>query len=198
MTQSGIKLFNFQGAPVTLKWWFLILLAFLSFQSVVIIFASVLLHELGHAYVANKLGYKVNGVNIDIFFGSAEIDLSQVHERDSIKITLGGPIMNLILCLITFPFSYLGYGDLFADIFNINGILFISNMLPIYPLDGGRIFRDIMIIKNRRIAIKVSAMVSLSFSLMSAGVGIIFGYWMASIFALLFAYFALKDLKIIK
>lgn len=197
MTQSGIKLFNFQGAPVILKWWFLLLLAFLSLQSVVIIFASVLLHELGHAFVANKLGYRVNGINIDLFFGSAEIDLSQVHERDSIKITLGGPVMNFFICLISFPFYYLGYSDIFTEIFNINGILFLSNMLPIYPLDGGRIFRDIMIINNRRIAIRISALVSLSFSLIAAGLGLVFGHWTVSIFALLFAYFAVKDLKII-
>ncbi len=199
MTQSGIKLFDFQGSPVILKWWFFILFAFLSPILVVIIFMSVLLHEMGHAYVANKLGYRVRGISIDVFFGAAEMDISQIHERDSIKITLGGPVINLILFLISsliwiiIPIG--SVKEILWSALSVNAILFISNMLPIFPTDGGRIFRDIMVIKNRQRAIEISAIVSLIFCILVAIFGAIFGHWMVVIFAIFFGYLAIKELK---
>lgn len=201
MTQSGIKLFNFQGSPVVLKWWFLLLFGFLDPIWVLAVFFSILLHEMGHAYMANKLGYRVSGIDIDIFSGSAKIE-SNMHERDSIKITVSGPIVNLILCLISLPFLYFDLNDRTNDlvnmIFTINGILFISNILPIYPTDGGRILRDILLIKNRRNAIKVSCVVTIIFSSLIAVIGIIFGHWIISIFAIFFGFLAIKELKQIR
>ena len=62
-----IKLFNFQGVPVYLKLWFLLLFAWIPFSYVIAIFISILVHELAHAYVANKLGYNVFKVYIGLF-----------------------------------------------------------------------------------------------------------------------------------
>jgi stage IV sporulation protein FB len=148
--------------------------------------------------MANKLGYRVIGIDIDIFSGTAKIE-SRMHERDSVKITVAGPMVNLILCLVFFPLTYLELGDIMDNLVNIiyvvNGILLISNILPIYPTDGGQILRDILIIKNRRTAIKISCIVTIVFSSLVAIVGLIFGHWIVSIFAAYFGYLAIKELN---
>jgi len=197
MTQSGIKLFNFQKSPVILKWWFFLFFAFLTPTQVLILFFSILLHEMGHAFMANKQGYGVKEIGVDMFFGSCVFSSPYIHERDSIKITLAGPMANLLLCAISFPFYYLNMGDIFQQIFNLNATLFLINLVPIYPLDGGSILRDILIIKIRRKAIEISAKISLSISVISAGILFYHGYLIGGFFALYFGYLALKELKYI-
>ena len=201
MNNDGIKLFNYQGTPVILKWWFFLSFLFFDPITVSIIFFSVLLHELGHSYVANKLGYKVNEIVVSLLYGYASIPMTNIHERDSIKIVLGGPIVNLILFLISGVPLFFGFTDKFSiieSIYMINGIIFISNMLPIYPTDGGRIFRDVMMIKNRTTGVEVSSIVSFTFCMIVLIAGIVYGYWIASIFAGYFGYLALKELNYFK
>ena len=119
-----IKLFDFQRIPVYLKLWFLLLFAWLPFSYVIAIFISILVHELAHAYVANKLGYNVFKVYIGLFNGAAEMNLSQIHERDSIKIVAAGPLSNLILFFASLIFISAGYSNQFiTDFANVNLLL---------------------------------------------------------------------------
>lgn len=104
-----LKMFDFKGSPVYLKLWFLLMFAWVSPSMVAVIFLSILAHELAHAFVANRLGYRVRRVYIDIFFGAAEIDLEYCSERDLIPIVAAGPLINLGLffislgCVMAFP-----------------------------------------------------------------------------------------------
>ncbi len=101
---------------------------------------GIILHELGHAYVAKKLGYKLKNISF-LPFG-AELNIKQkFFKNHEILIAIAGPIVNVLLILIglaicwLFPITYFYLSDfVFA-----NFIIFIFNMLPIYPLDGGRI-----------------------------------------------------------
>jgi hypothetical protein len=103
------KMFTFQGSPVYFKLWFLLLFAWVSPSIVVAIFLSVLVHELAHAAVANRLGYNVRQIYIDLFYGAAEIDLDHCPERDAIQIVGAGPISNLLLGIVSFGL-YAGTG----------------------------------------------------------------------------------------
>jgi hypothetical protein len=69
--------------------------------AVVAVFTSVLIHELAHAWMANRKGYQVYGVSIDILSGAASID-SNMHDRDSIPIVAAGPISTLMLCVSSY------------------------------------------------------------------------------------------------
>jgi Zn-dependent protease len=168
---------------------------------VVAIFLSVLVHELAHAFVANRLGYNVRQIYIDLFYGAAEIDLDHCPERDAIQIIGAGPISNLLLAIVSFGL-YAGTGIPFlTEMIVVNVVLFIFNILPIYPMDGGRIFRSFLMMKmssNRRLAKKISDWTSLVFSIALLGYCIFTSNIMLGIFSLLFIYFALKELKIIK
>jgi len=97
---------------------------------------------------------------------------------------------------------YAGTGIPFlTEMIVVNVVLFIFNILPIYPMDGGRIFRSLLMMKmpsNRRLAKKISDWTSLVFSVALLAYCIYTSSLMLGIFSLLFIYFALKELKFIK
>ncbi len=110
---------------------------------------ALLLHELAHLFVANRRGYKLKTFRIDMF--GFEVELNEgIEDRDSFAINIAGPMMNLLLCVICMasywllPCSY-EYLNMFCF---SNLILAGFNMIPIYPLDGGKILKSI--IKNNK------------------------------------------------
>lgn len=101
---------------------------------------AVMLHEFAHARVAKKLGYALNEIKLMPYGASlcGSVDMSPKHE---ILIAAAGPIVNLVLGLVfaamwwIVPSSYA-----FTQVFCVcNMYIGIFNMLPVYPLDGGRI-----------------------------------------------------------
>lgn len=200
------KLFNFQGSPVIFKITFLLLFLILPPSMVIGLFLSVLIHELSHTYIANKLGYRVNRIFIDFLGGGAEINLNNIHEKDSIKIVAAGPLINLLLfllCFYIYPFfeSFDIIYVFLKDLYYINLLLFLFNVLPIRPLDGGLLFRDILIYKMRRQrekAIKISNYTSLFVSVCL----LIFSLSMLDlimiVFSCIFLYYSFLDLGWLK
>ena len=204
--KQSFKLFDFQKAPVTLSLWFFLLFLMLPVNMVISIFISVLVHELAHAWVANRKGYQVYGINIDIFSGSASID-TNMHERDSIPIVAAGPISNVLLAGIGFISIFILPHDVLVltkefivSFITVNIILAIFNILPIFPMDGGRIVKDFLVLKmkDRRKAKRIAASISLIFSALLLVYSI---YTFSLILILLsgyFGYLALKDLGFVK
>jgi stage IV sporulation protein FB len=145
---NAFKLFYFKGTPVYLKYWFFILLLFgpIFFISILI---AVLVHELAHAYVGKLLGCDVDKVYIDILYGAAEIDMTHTSNRDDIFIVAAGPLSNLLLFGLGYLCINSGYIDntilleFLTKSNELNLILFIFNILPIFPMDGGRISKSI-------------------------------------------------------
>ena len=196
--KQSIKLFNFQGAPVSLSIWFFLLFLMLPITMVFAVFFSVLIHELAHAWMANKKGYQVYGVTIDMISGAASID-ANMHERDSIPITAAGPISTLILCVSALILQPIIPHQFVNDMFKINLFLFIFNILPIYPMDGGQIVRSFANLSNNRYRNRrLASWVSLIFS----GLVLAFAIYTWSIIMALiagyFGYLALKELGYIK
>ena len=201
---KNIKLFNFMGSPVNLNPLFLILFLFFGPVEVISIFISILVHEMAHAFVANRRGYLVKSVNVGLFFGTAEIDMSNIHERDSIPISFAGPLSNLLLFVLFLGLSPFIIGTLLEPhliyFLFINLLLFIFNLIPIYPMDGGRILRDslYLLLKDRRRSKRISSWISLVLSISLIGISIITGSFILAFFMGLFAYQALKDIGFVK
>lgn len=117
-------------------------------MSAILLFACVLLHELSHSYVAQKSGIPVPRITLFIFGGVAQISEEPKSARMEFNIAVAGPICSLILAVI---FWALTNSALFANstpfvaIFDylafVNLALVIFNMIPGFPLDGGRILR---------------------------------------------------------
>lgn len=195
MKSYKIKLFNFLKAPVYLDIFFLITFAFLEINMVIALFLSILVHEMAHAWVADKKGYKVYGIEIGLLAGFASIQ-ANVNQRDSLPITFAGPLSNILISIISF-LSLLFFDSVFLDnLLIINILLFIFNILPIYPMDGGIIFRDILMLSmNRRIGKKIANKVSLITSIILSIISLYFGFIIMSLLSIYFIYTSYNELK---
>ncbi len=114
-----------------------------------LLFASVLLHELGHAVVALRSNIPVRSITLFIFGGVAQIGAEPLTPKAEFLIAIAGPAVSLALALLftvlqpalagTEPLlglvKYLAY---------INLALAVFNLIPGFPLDGGRVFRSIV------------------------------------------------------
>lgn len=107
-------------------------------------------HEYSHYFVAKKLGYSLNSITFSPFGASLNGSKNYFKKKDEILISLAGPLCNLALAIFfialwwLFPTTYLV--TYFFVLSNIS--LFIFNMLPLFPLDAGRIL--IVLLKGRK------------------------------------------------
>ena len=102
--KTSFKLFDFVGAPVELSLWFFILFLWMPVSLVIAIFVSVLIHEMAHAYVADRRGWRVFGIKVDLFTGSAAVD-TNIPEKDAIPVVAAGPLSNLLLAILCIRWS---------------------------------------------------------------------------------------------
>ncbi len=106
------------------------------------LFASILLHELGHAVVARRNGVNVKRISLWAFGGVAQLDGEAATPRAEFKIAGIGPAISLVLGLALFiPATALSgiAGAVVAWLASINVILAVFNLIPGAPLDGGRL-----------------------------------------------------------
>ena len=201
--KNTFKLFDFMETPVYLKYWFFILLPLFILQSggfteqglltgldlFLSIFVAVLIHELAHTAVAKKLKHSVEHVYLDVFNGAAAIDTTYLAYKDTILIVLAGPLSNLVLYFIGY---YLGL-DIFSS---VNIFLFIFNILPIYPMDGGRICKAIcQWVTKPSIGRKINGYISIVFSILLFIFSIMASYLLMAIFAALFVFYSYKEIE---
>lgn len=202
--KNAIKIFTYNETPIYIKYWFFILLLVISPIKVASLFIGVLIHELAHAIEAKKLGYKTDYIFIDVFYGGALIDSKyQYNNLHAIKIAAAGPLSNIILSSITFSImlftkqyeSLIFLNEYLSTFMTINFILGFSNLLPIYPLDGGRISKGLLNIfsDNRTKARKINSMISLFTTISLITVCSLYGYWILSLFCLTFLYTSYKE-----
>lgn len=103
----------------------------------------IFLHELSHIIVGLCLGLRVSSINMNVFGFSTEL-YTYKSKKSYIKIItyLAGPIFNLI-CAMFFYYSKT-QSEMTTNIIYTNFLLCIFNMLPILPLDGGKILKEIL------------------------------------------------------
>lgn len=172
------------GFPVEISWSFLLLLAvaLLAFGGVsavfiiLLAFGSVLLHELGHAVVARRLGVRVSGIELGFFGGAAkmvELPRSANHE---IAIAAAGPAVSLMLAGAGFGLGAVLGSALLVQIGWINAVIAAFNLLPALPMDGGRILRALL---TRRMdfvsATDLAVKISRGFAIFFAVGGLVWG-----------------------
>ncbi len=105
-------------------------------------FIFILLHELGHAITGITLGLKIKKININVFGLSIEFEnYGKERINNKIIIDTAGPAINIISFIVAVIFKN-------KEIAYINILLAIINLLPIYPLDGGRIVKNLLLKKH--------------------------------------------------
>ncbi len=107
---------------------------------------TALLHECGHIFCAERLGFECTKISLMPYGAAAACDIGGISPWDEIKLALAGPAVNLFLCVAVaglwwfVPETY-AYTDL---IFYANSAMLVLNLLPAYPLDGGRVAKCVL------------------------------------------------------
>ncbi len=142
------------------------------------LFGSVAVHELGHAVVAMNKRIRVREILLLPIGGLAQLERMPSRPRDEIHIAVAGPLVSLALAVGSF-FLYLFFAGwmprsvplLFAVLASMNFMLAVFNMLPSFPMDGGRVFRALLTPRlGRVVATRIAAQTG-------RAMAILFGIW---------------------
>jgi Zn-dependent protease/predicted transcriptional regulator len=114
-------------------------------------FGSVLAHEMAHAIVARRRGIPVRGITLFLFGGATHAKVESRGPRDELVVSVVGPITSLVLGGLFLLIGNLGREAIFRPVAGglrylgaVNLLLAIFNMLPGFPLDGGRVLRSLV------------------------------------------------------
>ncbi len=132
-----------EAGPTGLVWSLITIVAF---------FTCVVLHELGHSFMALRYGIGVRRILLMPIGGMAEMDSIPRRPSREFLMTLAGPAVNFVLAALlgavvrTFPdeISYYTLPGLVYQLFIANLVMGCFNLVPVFPMDGGRIFRAIL------------------------------------------------------
>ena len=169
MFNQSIKIVTVWGIPIKLHASLLLLVLYFVFAASVdsldglllilalssLLFASIAAHELGHSYVAIRQGCRVREITLLFMGGAAQMEQMPTRPRDEILMDLAGPVVSLTLGLTAWTvlhavpeatiddaegLSSLGFALLYFIAF-VNTMLGTFNLLPAFPMDGGRVLR---------------------------------------------------------
>ena len=187
MPSGGLTLFRVRGIRISVDYsWFIVLFLIifwlsgsyrdilgaddgdlgpyaLAVASALLFFASIVLHELGHAFVAMRHGIGISGISLWMFGGVAFLDRDSDSPATEFKIAIAGPVVTAVIVVVCFGLGLLlAGGDDFRDAALTNGeartsalaalivwlgginlLVLVFNLVPAFPLDGGRVARAI-------------------------------------------------------
>ena len=220
MFKTSLKLFKIAGIEIRLDYsWFLIfailayyfgfsyfpqllpelnagIIALITIITVLLFFFSVLVHELCHSLIAKSKGIEVKRISLWIFGGMAEIEKEPDTPAKEFVMAIAGPVASFVLAVIFgivwfFTRNFAPVGEPAAYLAGINIILGVFNLLPGYPLDGGRVLRSIIwkATGNLKRSTFIASITGRVFGFMLIAVGIVFvftgnflnGVWFALI-----------------
>lgn len=110
-----------------------------------LLFGSVAFHELAHSFVAKRYKISIESITLFIFGGVAQMRGEPPHPKAEFRIAIAGPLSSFFLSVFFFFLSLNttgGVKSLFAYLAQINLIIGIFNLIPGFPMDGGRVLRS--------------------------------------------------------
>jgi Zn-dependent protease len=162
--------------------------------SVLLLFASLIVHEIGHALAARRQGIDVRRIDLFLFGGLTQMSRDAATPGEEFKVAAAGPLATLgvIFVCVAVDLSIVGLHRLthaivldsdiritpvllsLSWLLPMNVLLLIFNLIPAFPLDGGRIARAIVwrITGDKRRGTQISAKLGQGFAVILAGIGI--------------------------
>ncbi len=121
----------------------------MGFALALLLFASVLLHELGHSLAAKFQGIAVNSITLFLFGGIAAIDKESKTPGDALKVAIAGPLVSFGLFIVLTAISQIPalptpVGVITSSVAQINLVLTLFNLIPGLPLDGGQVLKALV------------------------------------------------------
>ena len=170
----------------------------LAVLSAVGFFGSILLHEFGHAIVAMRNGIGITGIQLWIFGGMARMDREADSPGTEMKVALAGPAVTAAIAIVLAAVGTAAAGPsgfweavvletrsdvsgpmaLVAWLVTINILILVFNLLPAYPMDGGRVARAIAWWRtgNRNSATRFAANLGRVFGYLFIGLGLAWAF----------------------
>ncbi|WMJ72175.1 site-2 protease family protein [Cytophagaceae bacterium ABcell3] len=168
------------GIRILIHWTFLLLIAWIAFAEagrgadltgilltvgfVLTIFGCVVLHELGHSLTARKYNIGTRKITLLPIGGVASLEKMPEDPKQELAIAVAGPAVNVAIALVLLffiPFDQIPVEEeelaaisrenFLFSLFSVNVILVLFNIIPAFPMDGGRIFRALLALKMDRI-----------------------------------------------
>ena len=130
-----------------------------NYQGIFVFLLTLLIHEFGHYFVAKKLGYRLNRFSLSAYGVCLNYKENFFQPKDEIAIAIAGPIANFI-----FAFLCVSLWWILPECYNFSSaivkqsvLLGLFNLLPCYPMDGGRFFVGFLSeVSSRKKAIKIT------------------------------------------
>jgi len=139
------------------------------------LFASVALHELGHSVVARAKGSHIMQIMLYPFGGAAMMSSIPTRPLDEVLVAVAGPAVSLLLGIGGLLLASFYKIPLSFELGAINLGLFIFNLVPAFPMDGGRVLRALLSIKAGRLkATKIAANIGTIFCLLFVAGGLFY------------------------
>ena len=185
----SIPIFRVAGIQLRIHVTFLLLIAWLAFGSVntailvLLLFVCVVLHEFGHALAAKGYGINTPDITLLPIGGVARLERIPEEPRQELVIAAAGPVVTAILAL-SFLVVIASRGDieirasiqsddLLVNLFKINVWLLLFNLIPAFPMDGGRVLRALLATRlSYARATQVAATVGQGFAFLFGIVGL--------------------------
>ncbi len=146
------------------------------------LFLSIIFHEIFHSLVARRFGIPMKGITLFIFGGVSEMGEEPTSAKAEFLMAIVGPLSSIAIALACYGIHLQGLHNGWPESVNgviqylayINGLLAVFNLLPAFPLDGGRVLRAILwgLRKNFRWATRVASAVGFGFGLLFILVGV--------------------------
>jgi len=207
--KSSLKIFTIFGIPVELHITFLLLiviifaLAFINILTyyaafiLVLLFVTVVIHELSHSYLAKRYGVPVERIILLPIGGVSAMGEIPKDPDKELKIAIAGPLTNIIIAIFCFIALIItgGIGSISINSFfitnspnadinlflsnflGINLLLGVFNLLPAFPMDGGRVLRAFFARRMSYVkATKTAATIGKQFAILMAIIGIFFNF----------------------
>ena len=146
------------------------------------LFISIIVHEISHSLVARRFGIPMGGITLFIFGGVAEMNEEPPSSKSEFLMAAVGPLSSFFIALVFYWIYNVGNQGGWPDPVNgvvgylamINGLLGAFNLVPAFPLDGGRILRSILwkLKNNLREATRISSQIGSVFGVLLIILGV--------------------------
>ncbi len=120
-----------------------------SWQFAVVIIAVIMFHEYGHVRAMKKFSIPTKGMYLIPFVGGVAIGNKPKTQWQDVYISMMGPMYGLLMTIVFYLMYLVSGSDFLGLVAAVSGLVNIFNLLPIYPLDGGRVLKSIAVSMNK-------------------------------------------------